>query len=68
MREKLEEILKDLLIYSRVRQWMKDCVPKEKEDESLDLTCTASADWQYHYENVGFNQCRMETLKNIERV
>jgi len=49
------------------RKWALSKLPKEKDTEiDLDLTTPASADWQFHYERIGYNQCREEILKKIE--
>jgi len=55
------KILKD------IKQWAKGCVGEEKDTEiDLNLSTSASLDWQEHYERVGHNACRVETLKKIE--
>lgn len=75
MSEELRKIIEHILTgypsidegMGEVKQWAKDCVPEEEDTgTNLDLTTTASADWQFHYERVGFNQCRTEILKAIE--
>ena len=44
----------------------KEVAPEERNNETnLDLTTAASADWQFYYEDKGFNDCRTEILKRI---
>ena len=47
------------LVIRDVKQWAKGCVPKEKEYISLE-------NMEGRHNIDGHNQCRAETLKNIE--
>ena len=46
-------------IFKDIKQWAKDCVPKEKEYISLE-------NMEGRHNIDGHNQCRAETLKKIE--
>lgn len=66
----LDEIVKmNNEVYSmlehQIRDWAKSKVPEEKDAKGIINICGNLGDGE-NYRTVGFNNCREQTLKNIE--